>query len=134
MNVMIQANCINIQIKFEVTPSVERIYYIYLQYTKRMLNNDLINKLQDLKRQSEDSKTRLAEIEISEEAGNGLVRISMNGNRELKSVQINTDLSEFDKEDLEDLICVAFNRTLNKVNEINEKEVMSSAQSLLSGI
>jgi DNA-binding YbaB/EbfC family protein len=99
-----------------------------------MLNNDLINKLQDLKRQSEDSKTRLAEFEISEEAGNGLIRVSMNGNRELKSVKINADLSQFDNDDLEDLICVAFNRALDKVNELNEQEVMSSAQSLFSGM
>ncbi|MDG1331994.1 MAG: YbaB/EbfC family nucleoid-associated protein [Crocinitomicaceae bacterium] len=99
-----------------------------------MLNNDLINKLQDLKRQSEDSKTRLAELEISEEAGNGLVRVSMNGNRELKSVKINADVSQFENEDLEDLICVAFNRALDKVNELNEQEVMSSAQSLFSGM
>lgn len=99
-----------------------------------MLNNDLINKLEGLKRQSEDSKTRLAELEISEEAGNGLVRISMNGNRELKSVKINADVSQFENEDLEDLISVAFNRALDKVNELNEKEVMSSAQSLFSGM
>lgn len=99
-----------------------------------MLNNDLINKLQDLKRQSEDSKARLAQLEVSEEAGNGLVRVSMNGNRELKSVKINADVSQFDNEDLEDLICVAFNRALEKVNELNEKEVMSSAQSLFSGM
>jgi len=99
-----------------------------------MLNNDLINKLQDLKRQSEDSKTRLAEMEITEDAGNGLIRLSMNGNRELKSLEINADLSQFDKEDLEDLICVAFNRALERVNDLNEKEVMSSAQSLFSGM
>ncbi len=99
-----------------------------------MLNTDLINKLQDLKRQSEDSNTRLTEIEIAEESGNGLIRVSMNGNRELKSVEINADLSQFEKEDLEDLMCVAFNRALDKVNELNEKEVMSSAHSLLSGI
>ena len=99
-----------------------------------MLNNDLINKLQDLKKQSEDSKSRLAEIEISEEAGNGLIRISMNGNRELKSVKINADLKQFENDDLEDLICVAFNRALDKVNELNEQEVMSSAQSLFSGM
>lgn len=99
-----------------------------------MLNNDLINKLQDLKQQSEDSKSRLAELEISEEAGNGLIRVSMNGNRELKSVKINADLKQFENEDLEDLICVAFNRALDKVNELNETEVMSSAQSLFSGM
>jgi len=99
-----------------------------------MLNNDLINKLQNIKRQSEESKARLAEVEISEESGNGLIRVSMNGNRELKSLKINADVTQFDNEDLEDLICVAFNRALDKVNELNEKEVMSSAQSLFSGI
>lgn len=99
-----------------------------------MFNNDLINKLSELKRQSEDSKARLAELEITEEAGNGLVRVSMNGNRELKSVKINADVSQFETEDLEDLISVAFNRALDKVNELNEKEVMSSAQSLFSGM
>ena len=99
-----------------------------------MLNNDLINKLQGLKRQSEESKERLAKLEVTEEAGNGLVHISMNGNRELKSVKINADVTQFENEDLEDLICVAFNRALDKVNELNEKEVMSSAQSLFSGM
>lgn len=99
-----------------------------------MFNNDLITKLTELKRQSEDSKVRLAELEITEEAGNGLVRIAMNGNRELKSVKINADITQFENEDLEDLICVAFNRALDKVNELNEKEVMSSAQSLFSGM
>lgn len=99
-----------------------------------MFNNDLINKLTELKRQSEDSKDRLAELEITEEAGNGLIHISMNGNRELKSVKINADRTQFENEDLEDLICVAFNRALDKVNELNEKEVMSSAQSLFSGM
>ncbi|NVK65314.1 MAG: YbaB/EbfC family nucleoid-associated protein [Flavobacteriales bacterium] len=99
-----------------------------------MLNNDLINKLQDLKRQSEESKTRLADMEITEDAGNGLIRLSMNGNRELTSLEINADLSQFEKEDLEDLICVAFNRALGRVNDLNEKEVMSSAQSLFSGM
>lgn len=99
-----------------------------------MLNNDLLNKLQDLKRQSEESNMRLSEMELSEDAGNGLIRVTMNGNRELKSVEINADLSQFEKEDLEDLICVAFNRVLCKVNELNEKEVMSSTQSLFSGM
>lgn len=99
-----------------------------------MLNNDLLYKLQDLKRQSEESKTRLSKLEISEDAGNGLVRIAMNGNRELISVEINADLTQFEKEDLEDLICVAFNRAMAKVNTLNEQEVMSSTQSLFSGL
>lgn len=109
-------------------------FSIFMFKTISMLNTDLLNKLQDLKRQSEDSKTRLSEMEISEDSGNGMVRITMNGNRILKLVEINADLTEIDKEDLEDLIGIAFNRVLSKVDELNEKEVMSSAQSLLSGM
>lgn len=99
-----------------------------------MFNNDMLNKLQDLKKQAEESKARLDEITITEDAGGGLVRISMNGNRKLKSLEINTDLTSIDKEDLEDLISVALGKVLDKVNEINEQEVMSSAQSLFPGI
>lgn len=120
--------------KFSIKiPSIGE-FSIFMFKTISMLNTDLLNKLQDLKRQSEDSKTRLSEMEISEDSGNGMVRITMNGNRILKLVEINADLTEIDKEDLEDLIGIAFNRVLSKVDELNEKEVMSSAQSLLSGM
>lgn len=94
----------------------------------------MLNKLQDLKRQAEESKSKLDETVITEDAGGGLIRISMNGNRQLQSLEINTDLQSIEKEDLEDLITVALNRVLDKVNEINEKEVMSSAQSLFPGM
>ncbi len=99
-----------------------------------MLNNELLSKLQDLKRESEESKTRLSELEITEESGNDLVRITMNGNRKLKLVEINADLNQIDKEDLEELIGIAFNRVLAKVDEVNEQEALSSAQSLFSGL
>lgn len=94
----------------------------------------MLNKLSDLKRQSEESKDRLENLVITEDAGGGLIQVSMNGNRKLKSIKINSDVSSMENEDLEDLLTVAFNRVLEKVNEVNEKEVMSSAQSLFPGM
>lgn len=94
----------------------------------------MLNKLQDLKKQADESKSRLDAITITEDAGGGLVRITMNGNRKLKSLEINADLNSIDKEDLEDLISVALEKVLDKVNEMNEQEVMSSAQSLFPGM
>jgi nucleoid-associated protein EbfC len=99
-----------------------------------MLNSDLLNKLQELKRQSDESKERLDALLITEESGNGLVRVTMNGNRVLKSVEINADHTAMEKENLEDLMCVAFNRALDQVNSMNEKEAMTSAQSLFTGL
>lgn len=98
-----------------------------------MFNPDILNKLEDLKKQADESKNRMESLEFSEESGGGLIRITMNGNRILKTVEINADLQQIEREDLEDLLCVAFNRTLEKVNLANEKEVMSSAQSLFPG-
>lgn len=93
-----------------------------------------MEKLQGMKQQAEEAKNKLDNMTISDESGGGLVRISMNGNRKLKSFEINTDLKEIDKDDLEDLISVAMDRVLLKVNEINEKEMMNSAQSLFPGL
>lgn len=98
------------------------------------MNNDLLNKLESLKRESEASKDRLEDVIISEESDGGLVLISMNGNRKIKDLKITCDISSMDKEELQALICVAFNRVLDKVNVLNEKEVMSSAQSLFTGL
>ena len=99
-----------------------------------MFNKDMLEKLQSLKQQADESKNRLEILEVSEESGGGLVCVTMNGNRKLKSVQINADLKTIDKEDLEDLLTVALSRILEKVNDLNEKEVMSSTKSLLPGM
>ena len=99
-----------------------------------MFNEEMLNKLSSLKRQSEESKDRLDEMIITEESGGGLIEVSMNGNRKLQAIKINADVSSIENEDLEDLLTVAFNRVLDKVNDINEKEVMSSAQSLFPGM
>lgn len=98
-----------------------------------MFNEDMLNKLADLKKQTEESKDRLEQLIITEESGGGLIEISMNGNRKIKSLKINADVSQMANEDLEDLMTVAFERVLEKVNEVNEQEVMSSAQSLFPG-
>lgn len=99
-----------------------------------MFSPELLEKLQNLKQKSEESKQKLNDTIITEDAGGGLVRISLNGNRELVGLEINADLSELDKSDLEDLLSVAFNRALERVNTINEMEVMSSAKNLFPGL
>lgn len=99
-----------------------------------MFTPDMLEKLQHLKQQSEASKEKLNNTLVTEDAGGGLVRITLNGNRELKGLEINAELNDLDKADLEDLLTVAFNRALEKVNNMNEKEVMSSARNLFPGM
>lgn len=99
-----------------------------------MQGGDLMAKLLAMKELAEKSKERLDQILIEAEAGGGLVVITMNGNRVVKSIKINTDLKLMENEDLEDLICVALQRVLEKVNTLNEQEVMSSSKNLFPGM
>lgn len=99
-----------------------------------MFTPDMLEKLQHLKQQSEESKEKLNNTLVTEDAGGGLVRITLNGNRELKGLEINAELNDLEKSDLEDLLTVAFNRALDKVNNLNEQEVMSSARNLFPGM
>lgn len=99
-----------------------------------MFGNDMMSKLADMKRIADESKERLDNIIVDGESGGGLVIVSMNGNREVKSVKINTDIKIMENDDLEDLLCVAFQRVIDKVNDLNEKEVMSSTRNLFPGM
>ncbi len=99
-----------------------------------MFSPEILEKLKHLKQQSEENKEKLNNTLITEDAGGGLVRITLNGNRELKGLEINASLSDIDKTDLEDLLTVAFNRALDKINVLNEQEVMSSARNLFPGM
>lgn len=95
-----------------------------------MFNPEMLAKMQDLKAKAEESKAKLGQQIITEESGGGLIRVSMNGNRMLTNLEINTDLNSIDKDDLEDLLSVAIKRTLEKIESLQEQEMISSAQSL----
>ena len=75
----------------------------------------------------EDSKNKLENIIVTGEAGGGLITIELNGNRKLKSLAINTDLSLIDKDDLEDLLTVSLAKALEKAEEVNQLEMAKSA-------
>ena len=99
-----------------------------------MFGNNMMEKLADMKRLAEETKERLEKLVLEGDAGSGLVIVSINGNRIVKSIKINTDIKFMDNDDLEDLLCIAFQRAMDKVNELNEQEVISSTKDLFPGM
>lgn len=99
-----------------------------------MVGPEMFEKLEALKKIADESKAKLDSVIIEGESGGNLVVISLNGNREFKSIKINTDHKLISIEDLEDLISVAFQRAIEKVNRINEDEVKKSSQFLFPGM
>ncbi len=94
----------------------------------------MLSKLSAMKQMADESNSKLDNLTVEGESGSGLVVITLTGNRELKSIKINADIKLMETEDLEDLLSVALKRAMDKANELNEKEVMSSAKNMFPGM
>lgn len=92
---------------------------------------ELLKKMQESVAQS---KAKLATQIVAGESGGGLIRIEMNGNRELQNLEIRANLADLDKEDLEDLLAVALKKALEEAEKVNNASMASNAQSMLFGM
>lgn len=93
-----------------------------------------MDKLQEMKQQMEEAKKRLDSITVTGEAGGGDVSVRVNGNRKVTDVKVSDQLLEPSrKEELEDLLTVAFNRAIEQADKLNETEMASSARQFLPG-
>ncbi len=92
--------------------------------------NDLMKQAQDMQQKMQDSQAEIANLEVSGEAGAGLVKVVMTGRHDVKRVDIDKTLLSEDKEMLEDLIAAAVNDAVKKV-EVSSQEKM---QSITQGI
>lgn len=99
-----------------------------------MFGSDQKALMLQMQQAMEESKNRLEQTIVAGESGGGLVRIELNGNRKLKSLQINTSIKDMEKEDLEDLLTVALDRAMDEANKLNEQEVSSSARQFIPGL
>ncbi len=85
------------------------------------------NIMQQAQKMQEDMQKVQAEIEALEvtgEAGGGMVSILMTGKREVRKVSIDDALVGDDKEMLEDMVAAAINDAVRKVSKL-KKEKMS---------
>ncbi|RFM35635.1 YbaB/EbfC family nucleoid-associated protein [Chitinophaga silvisoli] len=93
---------------------------------------DMFGKLQEAQQKMKESKERLALITVDGEAGDGAVKVTVTGNREVKSLEIAERLLEKDnKEELEDLVITALNRALKSAENTWEAEMKSVAGGML---
>ena len=87
-----------------------------------------------LKQFSQETKQKLNTIEFEVESGQGLIVLTMNANKKIKSLKINADLTHMDKEDLEDLLTIVVERGLTRAEEISEQELKKSLGNILPGL
>ena len=73
----------------------------------------------NLKRAQEE----IAQLEVTGEAGAGLVKVTMTGKHDVKRVSIDASLLADDKDMLEDLVAAAFNAAVRKVEEATQERM-----------
>ena len=83
----------------------------------------LMKQAQAMQENLKKAQEELAFIEVTGEAGSGLVKILMTCKHEVKRVSIDASLMTDDKEVLEDLIAAAFNDAARKAEETSEAKM-----------
>jgi DNA-binding YbaB/EbfC family protein len=76
---------------------------------------NLMRQAQQMQETMQKAQAELAELEVTGEAGGGMVKLVMNGRHEAKRVTIEPKLFAEDKEMLEDLLVAAQNDAVRKV-------------------
>ncbi|ROO26364.1 YbaB/EbfC family nucleoid-associated protein [Salinisphaera japonica] len=84
----------------------------------------MMQQAQAMQGKMEEAQKELARMEVTGEAGAGMVKVTMTGKHEVKNVQIDPSALEEDAEFLEDLIAAAINDAVQHV-ESASKEKMS---------
>ena len=95
---------------------------------------DMMGKLQEMKKVADEIKTKLDNTILTVDGAGGDIKITITGNREIKSLQIAPALQHGDKEELEEQLVVTLNKALFKANEVNEGEMKKVAGSMLPGL
>lgn len=95
----------------------------------------MFDKLFQAQQKAEEVKKRLDSISVSGEAEGGKIKIVATANKEIKEVIIAPDfLAEADKEELEELLVVALNKTLAQAENVSQSEMQAVSQDLLGGL
>jgi hypothetical protein len=82
----------------------------------------MMGKLKEAQQKVAETKKRLDTILIDEQSNDGLLKVTITANRNLKSIAIDDALLE-DKEQLEDYILVVMNKAIEKASAINQAEL-----------
>ncbi len=88
----------------------------------------LMQQAQEMQEKFKQLQEELERAEVEGEAGGGLVKVVMNGKREVLRLSIDPSLfREEDKEILEDLVAAAVNDAVHKVERMKQERMAELA-------
>ena len=91
---------------------------------------NLMRQAQQMQENLQKAQAELAALEVTGEAGGGMVKVQMNGKHEVRRVTIDPTVAGDDRELLEDLLAAAFNDAVRKV----ESQVQAKFAGMMGGL
>ena len=90
---------------------------------------DLMGNMEE---RQKELKSKLAEMIVEAEAGDGAIKVTANANREIVNISINKDALDWDdQEQVEDIVMVAVNRVLEKAAKKEAEESQNLIKDML---
>jgi len=94
-------------------------------FTKNGLGN-LMKQAQQMQDKMAKIQEEIANMEVTGEAGAGLVKVTINGAHNCRRVEVDPSLLHNDDKDmLEDLAAAAFNDAARRISEVQKKKMSS---------
>ena len=87
----------------------------------------MMGKLKETQQKIEETKKRLDTVLVDEQSNDGLLKVTLNANRNVKSIAIDDSLLQ-DKDQLEDYLVLVMNKAIEKATQINEVELAAVAK------
>ena len=92
----------------------------------------MLKQVQKMQEEMQKVQSGLGNLNVSEEAGGGMIKATANGNREIISIEIDPQVIKSDeKEILEDLVVAAVNKALGSAAKMAEEEIAKVTKGML---
>jgi len=85
--------------------------------------NSFVKQAQALQANMQKAQAEIASLEVTGEAGGGMVKVTMTGRHEVKRVQIEPTVIGEDREMLEDLVAAAVNDAVHRVESATQAKM-----------
>ena len=85
--------------------------------------NDMLSKAKEMQEQMKKAQEQIKKIEVVGESGGNLVQVTLNGDYELKSINITDKAKKEDLEIINDLIIAAYNNAKEKLKKKSSEEL-----------
>ena len=96
-----------------------------LKYMRIVMNNfsDMLSKAKAMQEKMKEAQEQIKKIEVEGEAGGNLVKVTLTGDYELKSIIISDAAKKEDQEIINDLIKAAYNNAKENLKKKSAEEL-----------